>query len=303
MFIISVPVSTSVSPPLSLSLPTPSLLSSPLPTAFIMMIIIAFIKLAQGKRAHPLPPPASIYGFPVLFGVSIYSFMCQHSLPGMITPMRTKKNLFWLIFVDFALILAFYLLLAFTGSFLFSYNDLLDVYTLNFFEEYFPFLPIGERVLSVLGYYLALFPVFTLSTNFPIISITLRENLKALAHIIVKRWIGDKKFPWVVDHLLFPTLAVIPPLGIAFATTNVEVLVSITGSFPGIGVQYVIPATLAFAGKYIISRKLKLEYKNKYKSPFSYLAFLIIVLVWTGVSVAFIIADDILKIINHTFLK
>ena len=229
--------------------------------------------------------------------------MCQHSLPGMITPMRTKRGIFWLILVDFALILAFYLLLAFTGSFLFTYEDLLDIYTLNFFNRFGPLDPIGQRVLSVLGYYLALFPVFTLSTNFPIISITLRENLKALARIIVKRWIGDKPFPWVIDRILFPVLAIIPPLGIAFATTNVEVLVSITGSFPGIGVQYVIPATLAFAGKYIISKKLNVEYKNKYKSPFSYLAFLVLVLAWTVISVAFIIADDVMKIVKGTFLK
>ena len=229
--------------------------------------------------------------------------MCQHSLPGMITPMRQKKNVFLLIFVDFALILAFYLLIAFTGSFLFTYKDLLDIYTLNFFEEYGPLDPIGDRILSVLGYYLALFPVFTLSSNFPIISITLRENLKALAHVVVKRWYGDKPFPWVIDRLLFPILAVVPPLGIAFATTNVEVLVSITGSFPGIGVQYVIPATLAFAGKYIIVRKLKVEYQNKYKSPFSHILFLVLILLWTVISVLLIIADDVLKIVNHTFLK
>ena len=266
------------------------------------MIGIAIAKLAQGQRANPLPPSASIVGFPVLFGVSIYSFMCQHSLPGMITPMRTKRGIFWLILVDFMLILAFYLLLTFTGSLLFTYDYLLDVYTLNFFHSYEALKPIGERVLSVLGYYLALFPVFTLSTNFPIISITLRENLKALARIIVKPWMGEKPFPWLIDHILFPILAVLPPLGIAFATTNVEVLVSVTGSFPGIGVQYVIPATLAFAGKYIISRKLRIEYKNKYKSPFSHILFLVLVLVWTGVSVLLIIADDVMKIVNHTFL-
>jgi hypothetical protein len=266
------------------------------------MISIAIAKLIQGSRADPLPHAASLAGFPVLFGVSIYSFMCQHSLPGMITPMRTKRGVFWIILLDFSFILAFYLLLAFTGSFLFTYKDLNDVYTLNFFQSYEALEPIGDRVLSVLGYYLALFPVFTLSTNFPIISITLRENLKALARIVVKPWLGEKQFPWLIDRILFPFLAVVPPLGIAFATTNVEVLVSVTGSFPGIGVQYVIPATLAFAGKYIITRKLKLEYNNKYKSPFSYVWFLVIVLVWTGVSVALIIADDIMKIVNHTFL-
>ena len=34
--------------------------------------------------------------------------------------------------------------------------------------------------LAGIHYFLSLFPVFTLSTNFPIIAITLRNNLKGL---------------------------------------------------------------------------------------------------------------------------
>ena len=155
-------------------------------------------------------------------------------------------------------------------------------------------------MLVILGYYLALFPVFTLSTNFPIISITLRENLKALFRLVLAKWYGSKPFPFLVDRIFFPLLALIPPLAIAFGTTNVEVLVSITGSFPGVGVQYVIPATLAFAGQYAIKKKFR-TYDNKHRSPFGYRAFLVVVFVWTIVSIGFIIADDIIKIINGTF--
>ncbi len=67
----------------------------------------------------------------------------------------------------------FYVLLAFTG--IFAFTELNDLYTLNF-------APVkGEAwYLAVIHYFLSLFPVFTLSTNFPIITITLRNNLKAL---------------------------------------------------------------------------------------------------------------------------
>lgn len=265
--------------------------------AFVLMIAIAIVKLVEGKRGHPAS--AHIEGFPTLFGVSIYSFMCQHSLPGMITPMRTKKNVFSLVLVDFSLILAFYLLLSYTGVFVFPYEGLNDLYTLNFFTQFSTSFGIGDRVLAVLGYYLALFPVFTLSTNFPIISITLRENLNALSLILFKRWRGDAPFHWAINRLLFPVLALVPAIALAFATTNVQLLVSITGSFPGIAVQYVIPATLAFAGKYIITKKLKVKYQNAYKSPFSYLFFLVMVLVWTVASVALIVAEDVVKLVPH----
>ena len=265
------------------------------------MIAIAIAQLAMGSHADPLPPLATLKGFPVLFGVSIYSFMCQHSLPGMITPMRTKKRVLPLLAVDFSLILVFYILISYTGAFRFPFDALNDLYTLNFFVPFFRSDPAGRKVLAILGYFLALFPVFTLSTNFPIISITLRENLKALARSLLHRWIGDKPYPWLIDRLLFPTLALILPILIAFATQNIVVLVSVTGSFPGIVVQYIIPATLAFAGRHVIT-KMNLPYENKHKSPFRHVTFFVIVILWTILSFGLIVADDIIKIKNGTFL-
>ena len=266
------------------------------------MIIIAIIKLAEGKRGDPTL--ASISGFPSLFGVSIYSFMCQHSLPGMITPMRSKKNIYPLVLVDFVLILAFYLLLAYTGAFLFPLEALNDLYTLNFFTQFSRSFPIGDQILAVLGYYLALFPVFTLSTNFPIISITLKENLRDLALQLLKVCRrGDTQFHWAITRFLFPVLALVPPIALAFVVQDLTVLVSITGSFPGIAVQYVVPVTLAFAGKYIVTRRLNMKYENKYKSPFSFPVFLIIVLAWTGVSVLLILTEDVINIVHGTFLS
>ena len=46
-------------------------------------------------------------------------------------------------------------------------------------------------------YFLALFPVFTLSTNFPIIAITLRSNLSALSSAWPSKPIARRiLFPW-----------------------------------------------------------------------------------------------------------
>ena len=265
-------------------------------TAFILMVVLAIIDMAMGDRADPLPPPARFEGFPVLFGVSIYSFMCQHSLPGMITPMRNKKRVLWMMFGDFSLILLFYLLLTYTGAFRFS--NLKDLYTLNFFNS-----SSAQFTLRVfLGYFLALFPVFTLSTNFPIISITLRENLKALFRVLLRRWRGDRDFHFIISHIGFPLLAIVPPILIAFATTNIEALVSITGSFPGVGVQYVIPTTLAIAARSVIQKEFKTTYNNKHRSPFSHFVVFIFVGVWTVVSFVLIIVDDALKIKNGHFI-
>ena len=262
------------------------------------MVIIALVQLGQGHVANPLPPAATFTGFPVLFGVSIYGFMCQHSLPGLITPIKSKKNILILIATEFMLSLILYHSVAFTGAYRFSLKELHALYTINFFTV--STVSAAETALTVIGYYLVLYPVFTLSTNFPVVSITLRENLKGLARFVGRRWIKDKPFPWLIDRILFPILAITPPIIIAYATEDIEVLVSITGSFPGIGVQYVIPATLVLAGRYAIKRKFG-KYDNAHKSPFGHTALFIGIFIWTVVSIILIIADDVLNIVKNKF--
>jgi hypothetical protein len=121
--------------------------------------------------------------------------------------------------------------LAFTG--IFAFSELNDLYTLNFQPTK------GEAwYLAVIHYFLSLFPVFTLSTNFPIITITLRNNLKALFLT------EGRRYSWWTRSCLFPLLALIPPVGVAFLTNSLEFLVGITGSYAGAGIQYIVPAFL-----------------------------------------------------------
>jgi hypothetical protein len=53
---------------------------------------------------------ANFSGVPNLFGVCVYSFMCHHSLPSLVTPIAKKRNINWLIASDFMLVLLFYVL-------------------------------------------------------------------------------------------------------------------------------------------------------------------------------------------------
>ncbi|XP_065899907.1 transmembrane protein 104-like isoform X2 [Dysidea avara] len=250
--------------------------------AFIMMIVLALIEIIQGNRVGP--KAFDFKELPNLFGICIYAFMCQHSLPGMITPMKSKKYVYPMLAADYGLILLFYLVMCYTAVYRFG-GKLEDIYTLNFIHD--------TDVWSPLSYYLALFPVFTLSTNFPIISVTLRENLKVLGRKLVK----GKEYPFVVDRIVFPLLAVIPPIAIAYGTTNVEILVSLTGSFPGVGVQYVIPVALAYFARRKFYKQFH-SYKNKHKSPISFVFVFVAILVWAAASIIMIIVDDILKILQ-----
>ena len=116
-----------------------------------------------------------------------------------VTPIRKKNNLSGLVLMDYVCILIFYFLLAFTA--IFAFDELNDLYTLNFQPT--PGEPVYKLIVH---YFLSLFPVFTLSTSFPIIAITLRNNLKALFLT------EGRMYSWCTRQCVFPLLAVIPPV-------------------------------------------------------------------------------------------
>ncbi|OWF50888.1 transmembrane protein 104-like [Mizuhopecten yessoensis] len=252
--------------------------------SFGTMVVLAVIRLSKGQgQGHP--EAADFSGIPNLFGVCVYSFMCHHSLPSLVTPINNKKGLFRLIGLDFLLILGFYALISFTG--IFAFNKLNDLYTLNFLPD--P-CDSSEPItnVAVIQYFLALFPVFTLSTNFPIISITLRNNLKTMFYK------GDSNpFPWVVDRIVFPLGAIIPPFIIAFCTSQVEFLVGVTGSYAGAGIQYVIPAALVYFARKDMNRRAP-NLQNPYTSPFKHRAWVWFAYTWATVCMVIVSVNHII---------
>lgn len=257
------------------------------------MIILAAIALIQGKgRGHP--SAASIEGIPNLFGVCVYSFMCHHSLPSLITPIRNKSRLLQLFIADYLLIFLFYCLLSFTG--IFTFEHLSDIYTLNFEPQNCNDTHPGESIIPqnffVIRYFLALFPVFTLSTNFPIIAITLRNNLKS---IFLKE---NKRYNVFIRQILFPLLAVIPPVAIAFVTEDLTMLVGITGSYAGAAIQYVVPAVLVYYARKNVLATLGLGVRNKHVSPFKHTAWIIFVLLWALMCIIFVTVNNIIKLLK-----
>lgn len=244
------------------------------------MIILAFYGIEkQDKKGNA--STFDISQLPNFFGVSVYSFMCQHSLPSIMTPTKDKKKMTAVITTSFIAVASFYLLLAITAVFCFPIDQLQDIYTLNFLDAWPGF-----------AYFLALFPVFTLSTNFPIIAITLRENLKS----IFQR--EGKSYPVLVDRVVFPLVTVLPPIGIAFVTQNVEFLVGVTGSYSGSLIQYVIPVMLVFCGR----KKAKSFfgiYVNKHRSIFRQRSWIFFVIVWTILCISLVTAKHILDIVEN----
>ncbi|XP_051888615.1 transmembrane protein 104 isoform X2 [Pristis pectinata] len=252
--------------------------------AFTIMIILALIRISKG-RGEGHPQIANFSGIPNLFGVCVYSFMCQHSLPSLITPISKKKHMNALVLVDYVLILAFYSLLSFTAIFCFS--NLKDMYTLNFTSNC--------DVVSVpfIRYFLGLFPVFTISTNFPIIAVTLRNNWKTVFHR------EGGMYPWLIDRIVFPLITIVPAILVAFCTHDLETLVGITGSYAGTGIQYIIPACLVHFSRKDIELVFGSDAQNKHSSPFKHTFWVLFVLVWSVSCFIFVTTNIVLMETKH----
>lgn len=241
--------------------------------AFFIMIVLACLRFVNGT-ADGQPPVADWIQVPNLFGACIYSFMCHHSIPSLVAPIRQKDRIKGALGIDYLGVSCFYLLLAMTGSF--AFRHLQDLYTLNFVPDD------GGVFLKLVEYFLALFPVFTLGASYPIIGITLRNNLKILLEdVLVPNSPGVSKF-------IFPLLTVVPPLLVTLNTENIKALVRFTGSYAGAGIQYLIPVALIYLGRKKTQAVLGNHIPNRFQSPFKHGAWLLVVVGWTVLCISLV---------------
>ena len=178
--------------------------------------------------------------------------MCHHSIPSIIAPIRSKNKLKSLFAYDYLCIVLFYLLLSLTAVFTFETFE--DLYTLNFR----PTTRCAHSVVDVpkvLAYFISLFPVFTLSSSFPIIGITLRNNLET---IFKSCWKIERK-----QRILLVIVVLVLPATTSVLTENINFLVGFTGSYAGVAVQYVIPALLVYNAR----RQAQLRFRRPLNFP------------------------------------
>ena len=258
-------------------------------TAFITMVTLSIMRIVDTSATHGNPPIANFSTAPSVFGVSVYAFMCHHSIPSLVSPIKNKSRVTAIMATDYILIALFYLILAFTG--IFAFPNVPDLYTLVFKPDQgsTPSLPV-----EIADYFLALFPVFTLSTNFPIIAITLKKNLET---IITDIPIFSTMSP-TARWLVFPLVAMVPPALVALGTENLGILVTITGAYAGAGIQYVIPCCLVFLARKKLNKletDLNMSLQNPLASAFKHSGFLILVLAWSVLAVGLVTANFIIK--------
>ncbi|CAH8513646.1 unnamed protein product [Schistosoma rodhaini] len=213
-------------------------------------------------KSEPIPKPPAFQpqNIPSLFGVCVYVFMCHHSIPGIVTPVRNKSKILCRIFIPvFITVLSFNLLLSTTAIIAFDHIE--DIYTLNFLpnNEFIDISQIPYTLALVIGYFLCLFPVFALTSSFPIVGTSLLGNIFSLCNFfsVFKSDQAQK----ILKYTL-PFVVLLPPLGISLITHNVGYLTGFTGAIFGSGIQYIIPALLVFKARQYFTHCVTLKESN-----------------------------------------
>uniref|UniRef100_A0A5K4EX88 Aa_trans domain-containing protein n=1 Tax=Schistosoma mansoni TaxID=6183 RepID=A0A5K4EX88_SCHMA len=213
-------------------------------------------------KSEPIPKPPAFQpqNIPSLFGVCVYVFMCHHSIPGIVTPVRNKSKILCRIFIPvFITVLSFNLLLSTTA--IIAFNHIEDIYTLNFLpnNEFIDISQIPYTLALVIGYFLCLFPVFALTSSFPIVGTSLLGNIFSLCNFfsVFKSDQAQK----ILKYIL-PFVVLLPPLGISLITHNVGYLTGFTGAIFGSGIQYIIPALLVFKARRYFTHCVTLKESN-----------------------------------------
>ena len=100
-------------------------------------------------------------------------------------------------------------------------------------------------------------------------------------------------YSWFTRSCLFPLLALLPPVGVAFATNSLEFLVGITGSYAGAGIQYVFPALLVYFGRKRTREAIGIGVRNQHGSSFGSNWWVLFVNLWAVTCVVLVTYNHI----------
>ncbi|ETW01385.1 hypothetical protein H310_06934 [Aphanomyces invadans] len=217
--------------------------------ALTTMIVSAFVALFVDSQdsgtSSPIsqgPPYASdvpwinLDSFGLLFSTTVFSQLFQHSVPGLLAPLARKDQPKAPSIFGYALLTTtcFYLALSLSCCYYFGpkISSSVNLNWASFSWGIDGAIPIWAKFLSLL---VVLFPALDTLSVFPLIAITLGDNLAAsLKGRVV--WLNHKR-------LVCRLIASIPPLIVAVLVTDLSVTLQFSGIF-GLYVAFITPALL-----------------------------------------------------------
>eukprot|EP00929_Paragymnodinium_shiwhaense_P010261 TRINITY_DN11483_c0_g1_i1.p1 TRINITY_DN11483_c0_g1~~TRINITY_DN11483_c0_g1_i1.p1 ORF type:complete len:503 (-),score=80.87 TRINITY_DN11483_c0_g1_i1:266-1774(-) len=212
----------------------------------MMMVMVRYMadgvtKMERSQKWREMPL-WNIGGLPTLFGNAAFTFMIHHSIPGVVYPMKKHTQANKAIGWTYAVAYVMYIVLCLFA--LWSFGDIQykschnqpshpckvqPLFNLNFASADFQW-----AAKFIVGY-----PCLVISV-FPLVAITLRNNLKALCGVKDDRASGGRDW----RNLGFTLAAVVPPFTVALFTRDVQVVMTYVGGYFGLMLMFLVPALL-----------------------------------------------------------
>ncbi|KAF1793036.1 Amino acid transporter, transmembrane domain [Phytophthora cactorum] len=227
-------------------------------------------------------------GFGVMFSTGVFSQLFQHSVPGLLAPLgvRNQEKAATIFSSTLLTTMMFYIALGSICSLYFG-PKLATSVNLNWAEftwginESMTLVPLWAKALSMI---VVVFPALDTLSVFPLISVTLGDNMAA---VLPKKWTrGSRRSTW---KLLCRFGAAVPPLLISMFVSDLSVTLQISGLM-GIYVAFFAPALLQ------LQASREIPNSNVYSGKFSGTAYVYGVLVFGMLALLVLLYQLVLQI-------
>ena len=249
---------------------------------FVTMLTLSFVRVARGAGDADvsLLQPS---GMSHLFEVAVFVFMCHHSLPGILAPVRNKRTLVPMLVAAYGTVFVAYVLLCLFAQLAFGGTaaatcgtgpgaacEIQALYTSNF----------ASYDVHAIGSTIALFPVLLID-SFPLVVISLRNNLMQLLPI--------GRAGSTLRQVAFTLVAALPPIAIASVTRDVQMVTAYTGAYAGMAILFLIPTALVTLGRKRATERWGHDAvaRNPLRSPAGHVAWSILIVSFAAVAIVF----------------
>jgi len=88
-----------------------------------------------------------------------------------------------------------------------------------------------------------------------------------------------------VTRIILPIVTLLLPTLLSMYTDNVLLLATVTGSYPGVGVQFIIPSILVIGARSYVTKEMKSNVPSSRSSPFRAWFWPFVMLAWSAFTI------------------
>lgn len=231
----------------------------------LLMLSGAFYQIGHDKSIkHTLTPgdfqAFNLEGFEDFFSTAVFAFMCHHSIPSMLRPVKPPRQIKRILYTGFAAGGLILILISLTGILAFGDKYVLDSKTKSYYNMWF-----HGNIDWI--YYIISFYLFFNITAVPVVTITTRNNLMKC---IVPHKIPARNWEITRWTFAFTMFILLPVLTVASLTQTIQKVINITSGIFGVVLLLVIPSAVIIFAR-IKAEKLTLRIAdNPHKAYLSF---------------------------------